>query len=244
MIWSSNPPINGQDYLRRQSHVAIPFLYHNHIHNTSQHITTQHTNKTCPVCCVLLLHNIQIFPHHQTMNEPQVLQLWSKRGLEPRLRKKISLFYSYIKQPYKKTHRAIEREREDCQSNLCTDSLSSLSVFPSWFQGLLLLSAQTKIWFLSHIILSPQKSHFYLLLRKILTLSFCLNSLSPEMVHAFKVILFCFVLFHYGNFLWYSLLWGLSVCVFSLSGSKKKKILEFPMLLFCFSFSILIFLNG
>ena len=112
MIWSSNPPINGQDYLRRQSHVAIPFLYHNHIHNTSQHITTQHTNKTCPVCCVLLLHNIQIFPHHQTMNEPQVLQLWSKRGLEPRLRKKISLFYSYIKQPYKKTHREIERERE------------------------------------------------------------------------------------------------------------------------------------
>ena len=238
--------MNGQDYLRRQSHVAIPFLYHNHIHNTSQHITTQHTNKTCPVCCVLLLHNIQIFPHHQTMNEPQVLQLWSKRGLEPRLRKKISLFYSYIKQPYKKTHREIEREREreDCQSNLCTDSLSSLSVFPSWFQGLLLLSAQTKIWFLSHIILSPQKSHFYLLLRKILTLSFCLNSLSPEMVHAFKVILFFFCSFSLWEFsLIFFIVGFISLCFFSI-WVKEKKNLEFPMLLFCFSFSILIFLNG
>ena len=121
--------MNGQDYLRRQSHVAIPFLYHNHIHNTSQHITTQHTNKTCPVCCVLLLHNIQIFPHHQTMNEPQVLQLWSKRGLEPRLRKKISLFYSYIKQPYKKTHREIERERErERERGLSIKSLHRLSL--------------------------------------------------------------------------------------------------------------------
>ena len=234
--------MNGQDYLRRQSHVAIPFLYHNHIHNTSQHITTQHTNKTCPVCCVLLLHNIQIFPHHQTMNEPQVLQLWSKRGLEPRLRKKISLFYSYIKQPYKKTHREIERERErereDCQSNLCTDSLSSLSVFPSWFQGLLLLSAQTKIWFLSHIILSPQKSHFYLLLRKILTLSFCLNSLSPEMVHAFKVILF-FLLFFFIMGIFFDILYcGVYQFVFFLYlGQRKKKFLNFQC--FCFVFVFL-----
>lgn len=89
IIWSSNPPMNGQDYLSGQSHVAIPFLYHNHIHNTTQHNT--HTNKTCPVCCVL--HNIQIFPHHQTMNEPQVLQVWSKRGPEPRLRKKEKYLY-------------------------------------------------------------------------------------------------------------------------------------------------------
>ena len=236
--------MNGQDYLRRQSHVAIPFLYHNHIHNTSQHITTQHTNKTCPVCCVLLLHNIQIFPHHQTMNEPQVLQLWSKRGLEPRLRKKISLFYSYIKQPYKKTHREIERkrererEREDCQSNLCTDSLSSLSVFPSWFQGLLLLSAQTKIWFLSHIILSPQKSHFYFLLRKILTLSFCSNSLSPEMVHAFKVILF-FLLFFFIMGIFFDILYcGVYQFVFFLYlGQRKKKFLNFQC--FCFVFLFL-----
>ena len=242
--------MNGQDYLRRQSHVAIPFLYHNHIHNTSQHITTQHTNKTCPVCCVLLLHNIQIFPHHQTMNEPQVLQLWSKRGLEPRLRKKISLFYSYIKQPYKKTHREIERERERERerglsikslhrlslkslrvsfmisgppSSICTDQ--DLIPFPYY-------TFSTKVSFLP----SPQKNSDSLLLFK---LSFPWNGTCFQ-----GNPFFFFVLFHYGNFLWYSLLWGLSVCVFSLSGSKKKKILEFPMLLFCFCFSILIFLNG
>lgn len=38
-------------------------------------IHDSHTHKeTCP-----FLHNIQIFPR-QTMNEPQVLQMWSKRG--------------------------------------------------------------------------------------------------------------------------------------------------------------------
>ena len=227
------------------SHFCITIISTTH-HNTSQH-NTQTKHVLCAVSCSCTTYK-SFLTTRQWMNR-KYCSCEVNEDLNQDSEKKY-LYFTLILNSLTKRHteryreREREREREDCQSNLCTDSLSSLSVFPSWFQGLLLLSAQTKIWFLSHIILSPQKSHFYLLLRKILTLSFCSNSLSPEMVHAFKVILFCFVLFHYGNFLWYSLLWGLSVCVFSLSGSKKKKFLEFPMLLFCFCFSILIFLNG
>lgn len=130
------------------------------------HIHDSHTHKeTCP-----FLHNIQIFPR-QTMNEPQVLQMWSKRG--PGRGHQKNLVISW---------RERERGYWIAGSVLCLRESTvyqilaqTLSMFLSWFQCLL-PAAQTEIWFLSHL-------YF---LEKILTFSPSNHNSLSEMLHVFQ----------------------------------------------------------